>query len=253
MLDAPHFSAKAKKKKGGFKLPEEFDGKVNKAVLYHAVRALRNNSRQGTACTKTRAEVTGGSRKPWRQKGTGRARQGTSRSPLWPGGGVVFGPKPRDYRTDLPRKVRRAARWSAFNTRANEGVLNVIEALEFEAPKTRQLVELLGKLDLANKKVLILTAETRLEVLRSSNNLPSVRVMRYADASVLDILWSNALVIEESAFEAHSPKRVVDKAGTGRPRRALKASEAMAREAEKKAVKKPAKKAAGKKKESDDA
>ncbi len=253
MPEAKFFSAKAAKKKSSFKLPDEFDGKVNKAVLYHAVRALRNNSRQGTACTKTRAEVTGGSRKPWRQKGTGRARQGTNRSPLWPGGGIVFGPKPRSYRTDLPRKVRRAARLSALNARANEGALNVIESFAFDTPKTKQLVELLGKLGLSGKKVLILTADTHLEVLRSSNNLKSVRVLRYSDASVVDILWSDALVVEEAAFAAHSPKAVGDTSGTGRVRRVLKASEAEAQKPKKKAVKKPAKKSAGKKKESDDA
>ena len=186
MLEAKHYSSTAASK-GNYSLPEEFDGTVNEAVLHQTVRALRNNQRQGTACTKTRAEVAGGSRKPWRQKGTGRARHGTTRSPIWAGGGIVFGPRPRDYTTKVPRKVRQAARRSAFNARAREGAVCVIEAFEFDKPKTKQMAELLEKLELSGKKVLILTSETRQEVFRSANNIPRVNVMRYADASALDV------------------------------------------------------------------
>ena len=117
MPEATLYTAGAKKK-GSYALPDEFDGTVNKTVLYHAVRAFRNNQRQGTASTKTRSEVSGGGRKPYRQKGTGRARQGTIRAPHYPGGGVAFGPKPRSYQTDLNRKVKRLARQSALNARA---------------------------------------------------------------------------------------------------------------------------------------
>jgi len=105
MLEAQFYAANAKAK-GAYTLPAEFDGVVKEGALYHAVRAHRNNQRQGTHATKTRAEVSGGSRKPWRQKGTGRARQGSTRAPNWVGGGIAFGPQPRSYRTDLPRKVR---------------------------------------------------------------------------------------------------------------------------------------------------
>ena len=120
MLEAKHVTAAAKPK-GSYALPEQFDGEVNQPVLYHAIRAQLNNQRQGPHKVKTRAEVSGGNQKPWRQKGTGRARQGSSRSPNWPGGGKVHGPSPRSYRTGIPKKVRRLARTSAFNARAQDG------------------------------------------------------------------------------------------------------------------------------------
>lgn len=228
MLKAQHYSSAADSK-GSYSLPKEFDGTVNEAVLHQTIRALRNNRRQGTASTKTRGEVAGGSRKPWRQKGTGRARQGTTRSPIWSGGGVVFGPRPRDYHTKLPRKVRQAARRSAFNARAREGALCVIEGFEFEQPKTKQMVELLGKLELTGKKVLILTADTRPNVLRSANNIPRVNVMRYAEASALDVLWADALVIEEAAFSEHTLRGVTTHSISGRAKRSMKANEATAK------------------------
>ena len=225
MLKAQHYSASAAAK-GEFSLPEEFDGTVNEAVLHQAIRALLNNRRQGTASTKTRAEVAGGGRKPWRQKGTGRARAGTSRSPLWTGGGVVFGPHPRDYTTKLPRKVKQAARRSAFNARAREGGVCVIEAFEFDKPKTKQMVDLLSQLELTGKKVLILTADVRLEVVRSASNIQRVNVMQYSDASALDVLWADSLVIEEAAFAQHTLKGVTEVSVSGRVKRSTKASEA---------------------------
>lgn len=255
MLEAQHYSSAAASK-GSFKLPEEFDGTVNEAVLHQAIRALLNNRRQGTASTKTRAAVSGGGRKPWRQKGTGRARAGTTRSPLWPGGGIVFGPHPRDYTTKLPRKVKQSARRSAFNARAREGAVHVIEAFEFEKPKTKQMVELLSKLELTGKKVLILTADQQMAVCRSASNIQRVNVMRYADASALDVLWADSLVIEEAAFAGHSLKGVKDKTVSGRERRVLKAAavetttKPVAKKVKKKSV---AKKADTKAKDGDDA
>lgn len=239
MLEAPHYTAAAASK-GSFKLPDEFDGTVNEAVVYQAIRALRNNQRQGTASTKTRGEVAGGSRKPWRQKGTGRARHGTNRSPIWTGGGIVFGPQPRDYRTRVPRKVRQSARRSAFNARAREGTVCVIEAFEFDRPKTKQMVELLTKLELMDKKVLILTAEVERNVILSANNIPRVRVMRYADASALDVLWAGHLIIEEGALAAHSLRGNAQKTLTGKMKRSIKAREsALAGEANQQAESKP--------------
>lgn len=219
MLEAHHYTAAAKRK-GSYALPEEFDGRVNEAALYHAVRAYRNNQRQGTHSTKTRAEVSGGNRKPWRQKGTGRARQGSIRAPHWRGGGVVFGPRPRSYRTDVPRKVRRLARQSALNARANGGQVFVIESLAFEAPKTRLMAELMVKLGLEGRKVLVLTSETRPAVYLAGRNLRDVLVLRYADAAAYDVLWSDAVVIEEGAIGGHALART-----TSRARRATKASE----------------------------
>jgi large subunit ribosomal protein L4 len=203
MPEALHYSSDAKKK-GAYALPAEFDGTVNRAVLYQAVRAYRNNQRQGTASTLTRSEVSGGNRKPWRQKGTGRARHGSIRSPLWPGGGIVFGPKPRDYTTALPRKVKRLARQSALNQRATEGAIHVIEELAFAAPKTRQMAELLDKLSLSDKKVLVLTGEPKPAVYLSGRNLPRVQVMPYGDAAAYDILWADAVVVEETAIGGHA-------------------------------------------------
>jgi large subunit ribosomal protein L4 len=198
MLEARHYTAAAKKK-GTYELPAAYDGTINEAVLYHAVRAFLGSQRQGTHSTKTRSEVSGGSAKPWRQKGTGRARQGTTRAAQWRGGGVVFGPKPRAYTVKLPRRVKQLARQSALNARASDGAVYIIEALSFEKPSTKQLLATLGKLDLADQKVLVLTADHRPEVYLSSRNLQRVYVMRYTEATAYEILWADALVIEEAA------------------------------------------------------
>lgn len=207
MLEAHHVTSAGGKKKTKFSLPAAYDGDVHQGALYHAVRAYLSNQRQGTHSTKTRAEVSGGGKKPWRQKGTGRARQGTTRAAQWRGGGIVFGPKPRSYRVDLPRKVRRLAKQSALNARAQDGALYVIESMTFESPKTRQLVDILTKLGIQDKKVLVLTAEHRPEVFLSSRNLPRVHAVRYVNASAYEILWADALVIEEAAFTIHQQER----------------------------------------------
>lgn len=207
MLKAHHVTSAGGKKKTKFSLPAAYDGDVHQGALYHAVRAYLSNQRQGTHSTKTRAEVSGGGKKPWRQKGTGRARAGTTRAAQWRGGGVVFGPKPRSYRVDLPRKVKRLAKQSALNARAQDGALYVIESMTFESPKTRQLVDLLTKLGIQDKKVLVLTAERRPEVFLSSRNLPRVNALRYVNASAYEILWADALVIEEAAFAIHQQER----------------------------------------------
>lgn len=200
MLEVPHFTAAAERK-GTFILPREFDGVVNRAVLYHAVRAYLNNRRHGTHATRTRGLVSGGNQKPWRQKGTGRARQGSIRAPHWRGGGTVFGPQPRWYRTELPRKVKQLARRSALNARAQEQRLYVIEPLKLERPKTRVVAEFLNKLGLADMKVLLLTAGHRPEVYLAARNLPTVTVMRYSDATAYDILRAQAVLIEETALD----------------------------------------------------
>lgn len=203
MLEAKLYDAKAKAK-GKFKLPEVFDGTVNQTVLYEAVKAFMANQRQGTAATKTRSEVSGGGRKPWRQKGTGRARQGTIRAAHWRGGGVVFGPRPRSTQVQLPKRVKRLARLSAFNARAEEGALHVVESLEFEQPRTKQLVDLLDKLKLTGQNVLVLTAGTRREVYLSGRNIPKVEVMPIEEANAYHVLWSDALVVERAAFDSSS-------------------------------------------------
>jgi len=252
MLEAQFYAANAKHK-GAYTLPPEFDGVVREGALYHAVRAFRNNQRQGTHSTKTRAEVSGGNQKPWRQKGTGRARQGSTRAPNWVGGGIAFGPRPRSYRTPLPRKVRQLARRSALNARATVGAIHVLEAFAFPAPRTRQLVELLGALGLAGRKVLLLTAEANQNLYLSGRNVPDVQVMRYQDATAYDILWADALVVEQAAIggepgaEAPAAKPAARKRAAKAPT-AKRATGRAAGRAKAKAAKPAAKRAAPKKK-----
>jgi len=169
------------------------------------VKSYLGNQRQGTHATKTRSFVSGGNQKPWRQKGTGRARQGSTRAPNWPGGGKVFGPSPRDYRTEIPRKVKQLARQSALNARASDGGLVVIEPLEFTEPKTARLVELLGKLGGEGRKTLVLTHGTKPAVYLSGRNVGTVKVMTYPDASAYDVLWSELVVVEEGVFSGEPP------------------------------------------------
>ena len=207
MIEAPHYSQAGAKRDASFALPADyFDGTVNEPVLHQAVKVFLNNQRQGTAATKTRSFVSGGNQKPWKQKGTGRARQGSTRAPHWRGGGVVFGPHPRDYRTEIPRKVKQLARKSALNARAREGALHVVERFAFRAPKTGQLAGLLGSLELDGRKVLVLTAGANENVYLSGRNLPRVEVMPYFEASAYDVLWSDAVVVEEGALTGVIPE-----------------------------------------------
>jgi large subunit ribosomal protein L4 len=179
-----------------------FDGTVNVPVMHQAVKAYLANQRQGTAKTKTRGEVTGGNQKPWKQKGTGRARQGSTRAPHWPGGGTVFGPQPRKYTQVVPTKVKALARKSALNARAREGAIRVVEQLAFAAPKTKAMVALLASLGVADRKVLVLTHGRNDAAYRSARNLPTVHVMPWAEASTYHLLWSDVLVIEAAALAA---------------------------------------------------
>ncbi|HEX5387269.1 MAG TPA: 50S ribosomal protein L4 [Gemmatimonadales bacterium] len=207
MIEAPHYSAAGVRRDAAFALPADyFDGTVHEPALHQAVRAFLNNQRQGTAQTKTRSFVSGGNQKPWKQKGTGRARQGSTRAPHWRGGGTVFGPSPRDYTTAIPRKVRQLARRSALNARAREAELHVIERLLFPEPRTRDLAALLARLGVAGRKVLVLTAEHSPNVYLSGRNLPGVEVMRYADASAYDVVRADAVVVEEGAITGVIPE-----------------------------------------------
>jgi large subunit ribosomal protein L4 len=224
MIEAPHYSAEGAKRGTNFSLPEDyFDGTVNEPVLHQAVKVYLNNQRQGTHQTKSRSFVSGGNQKPWKQKGTGRARQGSIRSPQWRGGGVVFGPTPRDYRTDIPRKVRQLARKSALNARAREGALHVVERLAFRTPKTAQLAGLLGSLGLVGRKALVLTAGHNPNAYLSGRNLPSVEVMAYPEASAYDILWSEAVVVEEGALTGVMPEPLAEETEAEKAERTEKA------------------------------
>src|SRR5918994_2974590 len=221
MIEAPHYTPAGAKNSATFALPADyFDGTVNEPVLHQAVKVFLNNQRQGTAATKTRSFVSGGNQKPWKQKGTGRARQGSTRAPHWRGGGIVFGPSPRDYRTDIPRKVKQLARKSALNARAREGAVHVIERLAFRAPKTTQLVELLASLGVVGRKILVLTAGHNPNAHLSGRNLPGVGGMAYPEASADDILWSEAVVVEEGALTGVMPEPLAEETEAEKAERA---------------------------------
>jgi large subunit ribosomal protein L4 len=178
-----------------------FDGTVNQAVMWQAVKAYRSNQRQANASTKTRAEVSGGGKKPWRQKGTGRARAGTIRAPHWRGGGIVFGPRVgRNYHQDLPKQVRWLARRSAYNVRAADGGVRLIDALQIDTPKTKAIIGLIESTG-AQGNVLLLTDGTKPNVYLSARNLPGVQVRAFGQESTYDLLWADTLIIESPALE----------------------------------------------------
>ncbi|QXE01855.1 LSU ribosomal protein L4P [Terribacillus aidingensis] len=169
-------------------------------VLHEAVLMQRASMRQGTHKVKGRSEVRGGGRKPWRQKGTGRARQGSIRSPQWVGGGTVFGPTPRSYSYKLPKKVRRLALKSALSSKVQEESIFVLDSLAFDAPKTKDVVAMLNALNV-DKKVLIVTAEKDETVVRSANNLKNVKVLTQSEVNVLDLLTHDKLILTKEAAE----------------------------------------------------
>ena len=170
----------------------------NKAVLHEVLTAELAAARQGTASTLTRAEVRGGGRKPFKQKGTGRARQGSTRSPQWIGGGVVFAPKPRDYSYSVNKKVRRLALKSVLTTKVNEGNLIVLDALEMNAPKTKDFIAMLSAVN-AGKKALVVTAENSPNVVKSGRNIPGVDITFVNTLNVYDIMRHDSLIITKEA------------------------------------------------------
>ena len=177
-----------------------FDGTINMPVMHQAVKAFMGNQRLGLAYTQTRGLVTGGNQKPWKQKGTGRARQGSRRAPHFVGGGTVFGPTGRKYNQTVPRQIRQLARKSAFNARAREDALIVIDNFNYDAPNTKQMVSLLAALGVTDKKVLILTDGMKPNVFLSARNLQRTHVMPYSDVSTYHILWSDVVLVESNAL-----------------------------------------------------
>ncbi|MEH7235954.1 50S ribosomal protein L4 [Bacillus sp. JJ1562] len=177
-----------------------FGVEPNQQVLFDAVIMQRASLRQGTHKTKIRSEVAGGGRKPWRQKGTGRARQGSIRSPQWRGGGTVFGPTPRSYSYKLPKKVRRLAIKSALSTKVLEENILVLENLVLDTPKTKDMVAVLKGLNV-DRKALIVTADVNEAVELSARNIPGVTVVAANGVSVLDVLNHDKLVITKAAVE----------------------------------------------------
>ncbi|API88142.1 MULTISPECIES: 50S ribosomal protein L4 [Marinilactibacillus] len=172
----------------------------NESVVFDAITMQRASLRQGTHAVKNRSAVRGGGRKPWRQKGTGRARQGSIRSPQWRGGGVVFGPTPRSYSYKLPKKVRRLAIRSVLSSKVLDKELIVVEGLNFDAPKTKEFRAVLTNLDV-NKKVLVVLENDNDFAALSARNLPGVKIVAPNNVSVLDVVAHDNLIITKAALE----------------------------------------------------
>ncbi len=186
---------------GNIQLPKKiFENKINKALLWEAVNVILNNQRQGTAKAKCRAEVRGGGKKPWRQKGIGWARHGSIRSPIWRKGGVVFGPKPRDYYKVIPQKKKTLALLSSLSAIAKENRVFVIEEIKMEKPSTKTLAEVLKKMNMAKAKVLITTDTISNNLLLAARNIPGVVIKRALDVNCYDILGTDYLVLAKSAI-----------------------------------------------------
>ena len=186
---------------GEISLPAEvFAGPVRRHLLYEAVRMQQANRRAGTAATKTRAFVRGGGKKPWRQKGTGRARAGSIRSPLWRGGAIIFGPQPRDYSYRIPATARKAALRSALAAKAREGKVLVLDKIALEAPKTKLLAKLMADLNIRSALIVVPQRDDGLE--RAARNLPLVKVLRAEGANVYDLLRYDRLILTPDAVQA---------------------------------------------------
>ncbi|CDI50816.1 50S ribosomal protein L4 [Clostridium tetani] len=185
-------------KVGDFQLSDKVFGvEVNKEVLHQVIVAQLANKRQGTQSSKTRAEVSGGGRKPWRQKGTGRARQGSIRAPQWIKGGVVFAPKPRDYSMAIPKSMKRVAMKSALSSKVQENEIVILESLEADAPKTKEIVKMLDTFNA--KKTLIVTEESNKNIYKSARNIEGVTVLPVNNINVYDILRYDKFIITKDA------------------------------------------------------
>ena len=186
---------------GEIELSEALFGvEVNESVVHDVVKNHLANKRQGTQSALTRAEVSGGGRKPWRQKGTGRARQGSTRAPQWTHGGIVFAPKPRDYSYTLNKKARRLALKSALSAKANEACVVVIDAIKMEAPKTAEFAKFLAAVG-AEGKALVVTAAADENVVKSGRNIPGCQVTFANLLNVYDIVNANKLVVDQEALK----------------------------------------------------
>jgi large subunit ribosomal protein L4 len=191
------------KKAGSVDLPDEIFGvQVNVPVMHRVVRAQLAAARAGTHSTKTRSEVRGGGAKPWRQKGTGRARQGSRRAPQWTGGGVVFGPTPRDHGLRVNKKEKVLALRSALTDRRAGGNLVVVDGLDFDAPKTARAVELLDTLGLAGRKLLFVVDGLEEAAIKSFRNLPAVHLITFDQLNTYDVLASDVVVFTRDSLDA---------------------------------------------------
>ena len=180
---------------------EIFNGEVNEPIIHQVVRMYEANQRQGTASTKTRSDVRGGGRKPWKQKGTGRARAGTIRSPLWRGGGVVFGPHPRDYSYSVPKSIKRLALISSLNAKLNDKNMIVIDEIKLEKPKTKEFAAVLRNLK-AERKPLLVLEEKDATVVRASRNIANLLLRDYKSLNAYEVLKQQKLVLTQKALAA---------------------------------------------------
>jgi large subunit ribosomal protein L4 len=178
-----------------------FNIEPNDHAIYLSVKAYLANQRQGTHKTKERSEVHGGGKKPWRQKGRGGARAGTTRSPLWVGGGTIFGPRPHSYYQQVNKKVKRLARKSALSYKAKGEQIIVVEDFNFDKPKTKEFADIITALNLKNKKMLLLTNHNLENVYKSGRNIPKVNILEAGKASTYDILNNQMVVLQKSAVE----------------------------------------------------
>jgi large subunit ribosomal protein L4 len=174
--------------------------RADMSVVHEAAINFLANQRQGTHATKTKGLVSGGGKKPWRQKHTGRARAGSIRSPLWKGGGIVFGPQPRDYRYNLPKKVKRIALMTAFNQKLSDGEVIIIDGFSFDKPKTKELIGILKNLGINDKSVLIILKEKDDSVRLSARNIPGVNVIRVTDLNTYEVITHNRLLFTKEAI-----------------------------------------------------
>jgi large subunit ribosomal protein L4 len=182
--------------------PKLFDFEAKKYQVYQYVKTYMSNQRQGTHSTKTRAEVTGGGAKPWRQKGTGRARAGSNTSPLWEGGGVAFGPRPRSYYSAIPKKIRRNALRSVFSEKASEEKLVVVDLPELEKPSTRMVHQFIEALALAGKRVLILDENKESHFPLSVRNLPKVEYKRACLVNAFDLIRAEYVLVTKAGMQS---------------------------------------------------
>jgi len=190
-------------KAGSVDLPKSlFEAEVNEFVVHEVVIAYLANQRQGTVNTKERSDVRGGGKKPWRQKGTGRARAGTIRSPLWRGGGTVFGPHPRDHRLKVNKKTKRLALKSSLTARANDGDIMVLKAMTFDSPKTSAFAAMLKGMEAyPRKKALVVVDKTDDAMLKSARNMAGVRLALANEVTTYDVLWADKIVLTSAALK----------------------------------------------------
>lgn len=201
-MKLPIYTTEGKESGNDAELSDSIFGiEPNETVIYEDVRRFMANQRQGTAKTKERGEVRGGGRKAYRQKGTGMARRGSIRSPLLKGGGTVFGPRPRVHNIKMTKKMRKLARKSALSLKASESAITVVEDFSYDVPKTSKVADMLKAFDCENKKVLILTGQTDIDLYKSARNIPGVKVLEGNKPTTYQILDADNILIQQSAVD----------------------------------------------------